>query len=222
MIKYYACIDFESDSTQPYDERCNAVQLACIMLDYDTLEEVQNSTFNSSIKPPDFDKEDYYDYHRSTIDWHCKLNKCDWPTLKEKWVKFPDEKVVWNSFLQYLKRYNPKETMYTAPIPVGANIINFDLPIFERIAKRNGTTKTLFYMRDAVNVQFLVQQYLHYKNDAPKSYSMDNLRTYFGINNDEAHDALFDVRTTAAIFRRFWKWQRTIAAKTDFRVKIEV
>lgn len=222
MAKYYIVLDLETDWNKPEDERCDAVQIASIMLDYDTLKEIPNSTFNSPIKPPDFDQKDYYDYHKDTLDWHCKLNKCDWPTLRAKWEKYPEEKVVWNSFLQYLKRYNPKEAMYTAPTAVGANIITFDLLILDRIAKRNGTTKTLFYMRDTVNVQFLVQQHLHYRKDAPKNYTMDTLRDYFGIKNDGAHDALFDVRTTAAIFRRFWNWQRTIAAKTDFRVKIEV
>ena len=222
MARYYMVFDTETDHNKPYNERCNVVQLAAIMLNYDTLKEIPQSTFNSPIRPPDFESPDYYEVHKETIDWHCKLNKCDWPTLKEKWSKYPYEKVVWNSFLQYLKKYNPKENMYNGPIPVGANIITFDLPILERIAARNGTNKTLFWLRDAVNVQFLLQQHLHYKKDPPANYKMDTLREYFGIKNTGSHDALFDVRTTAAIFRRFWKWQRTIAAKTDFKVNIEM
>ena len=222
MYKPYIVLDIETDNSNPADERCNPVQLACLMLNYDTLEEVPNSRFNSPIKPFDFDQKDYVEYHKSTLEWHCKLNKCSLDELMEKWSKYPDEKTMCKSWLQYLKKYNPKETMYTGPIPVGANIITFDLPIIERFLKRNGVNKTLFFMRDTVDVQFLVQQYLHYKKDAPKNYKMDTLREYFGINNEGSHDALFDVITTAAIFRRFWKWQRQVAAKMDFKVKIEV
>jgi DNA polymerase III epsilon subunit-like protein len=222
MAKYYCVLDLETDLPTPTDERCNPVQIGCLMLNYDTLEEIPNSRFNSPIKPFDFDKEDYKDYHSSTLQWHCKLNGCTLDDLLAKWAKYPDEKTVCKSFVQYLKKYNPKETMYTAPTPVGANLITFDLPIIDRLLKRNGINKSLFFLRGTVDVQFLVEQYLHYKKDAPKNYKMDTLREYFDIKNEGAHDALFDVITTAAIFRRFWKWQRVIAAKTDFRVKIDV
>ena len=52
--------------------------------------------------------------------------------------------------------------------------------------------------------------------EKPTSYSMDNLRDYFTISKDNAHDALQDCRDTSAILIKFLKLHRRIAAKTKF------
>ena len=221
MNNQFCVLDLETDWNKPDNPKCNPVQVAAIILDYHTLEEIPNSKFNTGVCPPTIDDDNYYDEHKDTIEWHCKLNSCSWNELREKWKSFPDEKSVWKSFEQYMNKYNSKKRFWTAPIPVGANIITFDLPIIERVNAKYGI-KDMFYHRDAVNVQFLVWYHLHYLRDRPKDYKMDTLRSYFEIPNDDAHDALFDVRTTAAIFRRFFGWQRKVSNKMNFRVKIEV
>ncbi len=219
----YICLDIESDSPKPFDENCNPVQISAMVLDYHSLEEVPNSRFNSGIRPEGLETEKYYNEHSSTLQWHCKVKGCTWDKLKATWAEFPEEKQVWKSFYQYVNKYNVAKGIWGAPVPVGANIEGFDLPVLERVAKKHGNDLSkMLYMRDSVNVQFLCYQWLHNKKDAPKNYKMDTLRDYFMMSNEGAHDAMFDVISTAAIFRRFWKWQRQVAEKANFRVKINM
>jgi DNA polymerase III epsilon subunit-like protein len=46
---------------------------------------------------------------------------------------------------------------------------------------------------------------------------MDNLREYFGIDKDGAHDAIKDVKDTADIMIRFMKLHRNVASKVKFK-----
>ena len=49
-----------------------------------------------------------------------------------------------------------------------------------------------------------------------KSISMDNMRDYMGLSDENAHDALQDVKDTANIMIRFMKFQRSLASRTKF------
>lgn len=49
------------------------------------------------------------------------------------------------------------------------------------------------------------------------NYKLDTLREYFGIPKDGAHNAIVDVKHTAAIISRFLKFHRNIASKTNFK-----
>lgn len=51
----------------------------------------------------------------------------------------------------------------------------------------------------------------------PKTFSMDNICPFLGINNEDAHSALPDVRNTAKILVMFLKMFRNLSAK----VKLE-
>ena len=54
-------------------------------------------------------------------------------------------------------------------------------------------------------------------NNELKNYKMDNLREYFGMDKDGAHDALKDVQDTAGLLIRFLKLHRNVAQKVSFR-----
>jgi DNA polymerase III epsilon subunit-like protein len=54
-------------------------------------------------------------------------------------------------------------------------------------------------------------------NNDVKSLSLDNLRDYFGISKEGAHDALKDVKDCAQILIRFMKLHRKLGSKIKFK-----
>ena len=62
--------------------------------------------------------------------------------------------------------------------------------------------------------------YCWFENNAEVNrYNMDYLREYFGMPNDNAHDALQDVKDTANILIRFLKLQRNIIENQKVQFK---
>ena len=45
---------------------------------------------------------------------------------------------------------------------------------------------------------------------------MSALREYYGMDDSEAHDAVFDVRQEAALISRYLKLHRKVAGKVQF------
>ena len=52
--------------------------------------------------------------------------------------------------------------------------------------------------------------------DKIKSYSLDSIRDYLGIDKSGAHDALKDVHDCANILIRFLKLHRNLSPKVNF------
>jgi DNA polymerase III epsilon subunit-like protein len=55
---------------------------------------------------------------------------------RELLAKAPLPKAVWESFCEFVNRYNWKGTQFFAPIPCGYNIMGFDMPIVNRLCKQ--------------------------------------------------------------------------------------
>ena len=127
-------------------------------------------------------------------------------------------------FTGYLEKYHmrsKKQSQFTATIAAGYNIYRFDLPIIQRMAKKYGDTNKegnskIFYPRDVVDMLNLVFYWFEHNADL-KSYTLDNLRDYMGIDKDGAHDAIKDVKDTAAILTRFMRLHRNLAKKITFK-----
>lgn len=156
---------------------------------------------------------------KNTIDFHAKRLSTTPEELVEKWKEYPDPKVVWPEWLKYLRRYHTKQdrqTMHTAPIPAGSNIVKFDIPIINRYHDQYGDGKPLFSPRDKIDLLDWFFAWFENNGDI-KSYAMDNMRDYFGINKDGAHDALKDVEDSAEIIIRFMKLFRATASKVKFK-----
>lgn len=127
-------------------------------------------------------------------------------------------------FVNYLDKYHSrssKKSQFSAPIAAGYNIHRFDLKIIDRLSQKYGNTNKedtsdIFYPRDVVDVMNLV--FFWFENNADlKSYAMDSLREYFGIDKDGAHDAIKDVKDTADIMIRFMKLHRNLSSKIKFK-----
>ena len=224
MINYNKiCVfDFETDGSDP--KTCSPVQIAAVIIDPIKLEIIPNSEFNINFKPEVLEQNDDYVYTTDILDFHGKVKGCAKEDVLNEWKNYPKQQQSWNMFVNYLDKYHSrssKKSQFSAPIAAGYNINRFDLKIIDRLSQKyNNVNKEnisdIFYPRDIIDVMNLVFYWFEHNSDL-KSYSMDNLREYFGIDKDGAHDAIKDVKDTADIMIRFMKLHRNVASKVKFK-----
>jgi len=140
---------------------------------------------------------------------------------RENLAKAPNVKVVWNKFVQFVNQYNWKGDPFFAPIPVGFNIIGFDMIIIDRLCKEYGPwdkereKQKLFsrvYKFDIMDNVFAWTE----GDPNIKSISMDSLRNIMGLSSENAHDALQDVKDSANIFIKLMKTHRSVYQNMKF------
>lgn len=224
--KTICVFDFETDSPNP--QECSPVQLGAVMVHPIKLEILDAAEFNSDMRPPDVDDDDYFEKHKDTIEWHAKISKCSTDDVIARWKAAPDQKDVWKTFLSWLSRYHTcqdRQTIFTAPIAAGYNIINFDLPIIKRLATKHGDvqkdgTPKVFYPRDKIDMIHIAFWWFENQNE-PKNYTMDTLREYLGMSGEDSHDALQDVKDEALIMCRFLQAQRWLTEKLLTQKKLK-
>lgn len=208
--------DFETDGKKP--QECNPVQLAATVLDARKLTRVAGGKFTTNMRPPGIEDRETYltDSVQDTVRWHAKNYDCTSDEILDKWEAAPTQKHAWENFVNFIDRFNPKKTMFTAPVPGGANIRNFDLIIVDRMNALHNNGKDIFFRRDRLDVMELAFYWFE-GLDEPKSYSMDSLRDFFGISKAGGHDAFKDVEDCENIIRRFLKLHRQVATNVKFR-----
>lgn len=214
--------DFETDGVNP--TKCSPVQIAAVMVDPVSLDIIPNSEFNVNFKPECMEKDPDYEYKTDILDFHAKVKGCSKEDVRAEWQQYPSQEQSWRMFTDYLDKYHmkaKKHSQFTAPIAAGYNIYRFDLPIIQRLAQKYGDTNKegnskVFYPRDVVDMLNLVFYWFEHNADL-KSYTLDNLRDYMGIDKDGAHDAIKDVKDTAAILTRFMRLHRNLAKKITFK-----
>jgi DNA polymerase III epsilon subunit-like protein len=125
-----------------------------------------------------------------------------------------EPRVVWESFFEWVKRFNRGKTRgpTTAPLSGGKNIIDFDYKFLRKaMAKHHpkGETGLVFNRRPILDLEVLT--YLWFEDDADwPGYSMDAMRPYFGLSSEGAHTAIVDVRQTGLILTRMLKLHRRL------------
>lgn len=220
--KNLICFDFETSSVNP--NRCDVFQLAAIAIDQTRLEIIPNSTFSSWVKPINFERPSYYEEYKDTIDWHCKKQNCTKDVFMRKIQDAPEEKSVWKQFIQYLSQYHDRQNnqnFFSSPIPTGFNIIDFDIPIINRLCTRYNNvqkdgSQSIFFKRDIKDVLHIASLWLSPLNEL-KSFSLDSIRTYMGIEVEGGHNAKKDVVDTAQILLRFLRMHTALAPRANFK-----
>lgn len=224
MINYNKiCVfDFETDGSDP--KSCSPVQIAAVIVDPLNLEIIPNSEFHINFKPEVLEDNDDYNYTTDILDFHSKVKGCSKDDVLNEWKNYPKQQQSWNMFVNYLDKYHSrssKKSQFSAPIPAGYNINRFDLKIIDRLSQKYGNVNKekstdIFYPRDVVDVMNLIFYWFEHNGDL-KSYTLDSLREYFGIDKTGAHDAIKDVKDTAEIMIRFLRLHRNLASKIKFK-----
>jgi DNA polymerase III epsilon subunit-like protein len=209
----FIIFDFETGSRNPH--KTQPTQIAAIALDGRTLS--MKGQFNSEIKPI-FDDEQAIAAGLDPIeDEALKITK----KTREQLENAPSLKSVWSKFTKFVDQYNWKGEPFFNPIPVGFNIIGFDLIIVNRLCKEFGPwdkekgQPKLFskvYKIDIMDTVFAWTE----SDPTVKSISMDSLRERMGLSFDNAHDALQDVKDEANIFIKIMKTHRAVYQNMNF------
>lgn len=201
----YLCVfDFETGSLATLDPV--PLELAAVMVDPRTLERVPGSTFNTLIKP--------------ALGWEAvtaealDINKI---TKEQVDAEGLEEKVAFDAFVGFVKKFSKTANKWNMPIQCGHNIAKFDIPIMDSLCRRHGYVDKdgfpkLFHpfnILDSISICLMWFENL----PEPEKYGLDKLREFFGIPKEGAHRALKDVEDTADIICRFLQFHRTINSK---------
>lgn len=223
---HYCVYDFETDSRDP--STTNPLELAAVMVHGRKNEIIEGSEFRSYIRPEEFNNEGYYEANQETIEWHAKNLGVEPKDILKRIEESPPEKLVFNNFCTYLKKYNinsgPK-TKWGAPILCGYNSSRFDDIILERLCGRygqldkEGRPKIIcpVLKLDLLHSVFLWHESLNYL----ESRRMDHLREKFDLPQQEgkAHEAMRDVLDEANLLIKMLKIYRYYGQKTRWDSK---
>ena len=91
--------DFETDGKDPY--KCSPVQLACVMIDPEKLDIIDNSEFNINLKPEALEKDPDHQYEVDLLEFHAKAQKCTSTEVLENWKQYPNQKQSLPTFLYF-------------------------------------------------------------------------------------------------------------------------
>ena len=209
----YICFDFETGSRNPH--KTQPTQIAALALDGRNFS--VKGQFNSEIQPI-FDEEKAIAAGLDPVeDEALKITN----KTRESLEKAPALKSVWDKFSKFVLQYNWKGDAFFNPIPVGFNIISFDMIIINRLCEQFGPwdkdrrQQKLFskvYKFDIMDNIFAWTE----SDPSVKSISMDALRERMGLSTENAHDALQDVKDEANIFIKLMKTHRAIYQNMNF------
>jgi len=164
--------------------------------------------FYAVMKPLHFDR---------LQDEALKINRI----TREELEKAPDQAVVWNQFIEWVNRFNPKGTQFMAPIAAGKNIRSFDLLFAEQLNLLHGPKKektVLFSRRTQLDLEDFMFHWFENERE-PEKFNMDTLRPWFGLTLDGAHNALIDARQTGVLIMKFLKLCRYLQKKQVIKFK---
>lgn len=222
MNKNFICVyDFETGGRNVI--RSQPIQLAAAILDPKTLQVVDGGTFESLIKPiPDKDCEKYG--LEPIQDEALQVNKKDRKELK----KAPEAQIVWELFTNWINNFNVGKNEWGLPVRCGYNIVNFDDYFVRRLCcgnmigekepykfgPANDYGPSIFHPIYLFDVMLMMVGWFENKYEPNlKSFSMDNLRKFTGMESENAHDALQDVYDTAELLNRLLNMQRHFMEK---------
>ena len=214
----FLIFDFETTGKNP--NKCQLTQISAVVLHGKKLTLQPGGVFDIEVRP-EFDDEKaikagFDPVEQEALDVTRKT--------REQLEKAVGPKVAWQQFSNFVTKFNMKGSPYFAPIPVGFNFNNYDMPILNRYCQMYGPSEEKtgkqklvhqIYKVDMMDVLFGWFE----DNDAVKKLNMGYLREFFGFPEESkanAHNAIYDVVDTANIFVRFMKYQRKLNSKTNF------
>lgn len=200
--------DIETGSRNPHTTQ--PLQIAAIVIDGRRLVLKENAVFKSLIRPILDEEELAKEGFAKVEEEALNVNHLTFEGLKDA----PLLKNVMTSFVDFVKLYNYKGDLWSAPILCGFNNNGFDDVIMTRLLKKFGFwdeekgKNAVFHPAKNVDVMKMVFPWFENTKMETSSFSLDALRDYFGMSKEGAHDALVDVYDTAEIMVRFLKMHR--------------
>lgn len=204
--------DMETDGKNP--RTCQPIQIAAVVINTRNLEYYRTRSgdlvyFNSLMRP------DLETFDDSSTRIHGKT--------REMLEKAPLPGPVWHDFARFVHQFDlkGKNDDFCSPVPCGFNINNYDSIIVDRLCEeykivRDNGKQAIFNSRLSFDVMQMVNEWFWWSKE-PASISMDNLRKFFGMSKEGAHDALKDVQDTGDILIRFLGLTEEMGKRVKFR-----
>ena len=203
--KYFACFDFETTGLDP--QKNEITQIACEIINPTRLEIIDRFSSMVGILDEKNVSQAALDVTGFTI---------------EQLKAGPHPKAVWKEFVDFVNQYNSGNSIWTAATPVGFNI-SFDLGFARKYAKLYGgwdKNKNQFSMFHYTPIDVLGLAFSWFEFDKSiKNMKLTTLMEYFGVPQDKAHSATYDVAVTSEIFIRFLKLHRKLRSDHGVRFK---
>ena len=213
--KTYIYYDFETGGTDP--ETSQILSLSAVAIEPRKLVVLYDSIFDSFIKPLD-DKEAIKKGLQPIQKSALAVNKIVLADLQD----CPDEKTVFENFVNWTYNWNVKKDSWNAPIACGFNINNFDSKIINRLCKKYGywdekkNQQKIFNPIQSIDLKDITWLF-NESNVETTGNSFDQVRTWLGLSDEFAHQSKTDVIQGAEVLCRFMKLIRYWSSKTKFK-----
>jgi DNA polymerase III epsilon subunit-like protein len=188
----FCFLDFETTSVNPY--KCQPIQLAATIIDSRKLEILEDSLFTSFISPI-WDEEKCIKHGLDPVTEEVlKITGI----TKEQLLDAPPLRSVWEQFVQYVNKYNPKKSKWGSTIKAGMNIDKYDNIIVDRICGGN--------FRFARNQLDLLLERGIIEKEIVKAVSQLDLYGFGPWDKDRGEETLFYPRDSIDLMRIIWMW----------------
>lgn len=218
----YMFFDVESGSRNA--NKAQLTQIAAIAFDARKLEILPNGIFMSYCKPI-LDDEKAIEAGLDPI----QQEALDITHItREQLEAAPDTEVVWKNFCAFVAGFKVGKSDWDNPIPTGFNIVNYDLKIIDRMCQKYGPwddtwgIQRVFHPLDKFDVMHDIFRFTEdITINSKNSKSMDAVRKWMGISEDNAHDALKDCLDGYFLVKKFIKLYRWTGKKVQFENSFE-
>ncbi len=185
MTRYAIVADVETDGLR---DDCQVIQLAAIAVNQDDWREISS-----------FERKVQFDVSKSEPQ-ALEINHYDpelWKAQAQPPAKVISTFCAWAKPYQSIEMVSAKGTPYAIAKMIGHNIVAFD---FRKIKAMNGQGFFPFAYHTPDTLQLAMWFFdLQPNIKRPKNLKLATLAEYFGIDTTGAHDALTDVRLSAAV-----------------------
>jgi DNA polymerase III epsilon subunit-like protein len=163
--------------------------------------------FCSLMRPPNIEQLDTPEAKKA-----LEINK----KTKEEILAAPDQKLVWNQFVDWVNRFNTKKSKWGCPIACGKNIRDFDMKFVDQLNRlhcKNKEKTLLFSSRRTIDLEDFIHHWFENDSESLPNEKMDTLRDYFGMSHELSHDAIGDCRDTGSLIMKFLGLYRNLRAR---------
>jgi DNA polymerase III epsilon subunit-like protein len=183
---------FDFETTSKFSHLAEITQIGAIAVDNRTLRPLD--TFKTMVKPHDIDgiEDKALEVTGFTRQQFYDLSEAHLP------------EAIWPTFVEWVQGFNrsANNNAFNAPIPVGYNIVGYDMPILRKYCQKYGPwddkrqDQKLLSQFGKVDVMDIVWLWLEHSRCLP-NMKLSTIAEHFGVPKEiieDAHDALTDCR----------------------------